>query len=82
MQTNNFTVSKSQFKPKALEYLRKVEKEKKPLTITHGGKPVVRIVPIKEKSEDEKILKRLEGTLLYYKDPTEPVGVEDWEALK
>jgi len=80
MQTN--IVSKSQFKPKALEYLRQVEKKKKSLTITHGGKPVVKIIPFKEENQDEKILKKLEGTLLYYKDPTEPVGVEDWEALK
>ena len=77
-----FIVSKSQFKPKALEYLRKVEQEKKPLTITHGGKPVVKVIPIKEKDEDEEILKELKGTLIYYKKPTESVGIDDWEALK
>lgn len=79
------TISKSQFKPKALEYLRKVEKEKKPITITHGGKPVVKIVPIGEENED-KLLKKLRDSLKlsvsYYNNPTEPVGVEDWEALK
>ena len=75
------TVSKSQFKAKALEYLREVEKKKKTLIITHGGKPVVEIVPYKEK-KDEDILKSLRGSLIFYKDPTEPVGVEDWEALK
>ena len=79
---NNLIVSKSQFKPKALEYLRKVEKERKPLTITHGGKPVVRIVPYIPEDEDAKILKILKDSVIYYKDPTEPVGLEDWEALK
>ena len=82
MQSQTFTVSKSHFKPKALEYLRKVEKEKRPLTITHGGKPVVKIIPYKEENQDEKLLKQIRGSLLYYKDPTKPVGLEDWEALK
>lgn len=75
-------VSKSQFKPKALEYLRKVEREKQPLTITHAGKPVVKVIPITEKSQQEEILKSLRGTVLKYENPTEPVGLEDWEVLK
>ena len=74
-------ISKSQFKPKVLEYLRKVEKEKKPLTITHGGKPVVRVIPYEEKG-DEEILKELRGSVVYYKEPTKPVGLSDWEALQ
>ncbi len=78
------TVSKSQFKAKALEYLRTVERKKEPLTITHQGEPVVQVVPYKDavRKRDEEILKSLRGTLLRYDDPTEPVGLEDWEALK
>lgn len=76
-------VSKSQFKAQALEYLRNVEKTKTPLVITHGGKPVLDVVPHKEESKDpEAILKSLRGTVLKYEDPTEPVGLEDWEALR
>lgn len=78
------TVSKSQFKAQALEFLRNVEKTKIPLVITHGGKPVIDVIPHKEDhgSDPEAILKSLRGTLIYYKDPTEPVGLEDWEVLK
>lgn len=72
------TVSKSQFKARALEYLRFVEKQKQPLTITHGGKPVAQVVPYKE----EETLKSLRGSVVYYKGPTDPVGLEDWEILK
>lgn len=79
MQT---TVSKSQFKPRALEYLRLVEKEKKPLTITHAGRPVVKVVPIKEENQDEKILKELRDSVISYGDIVSPVGEDDWEALK
>lgn len=77
------TVSKSQFKAQALEFLRNVEKTKTPLVITHGGKPVLDVIPHKEKLKDpQEILKSLRGTLKFYKDPDEPVGLEDWEVLK
>lgn len=78
-------VSKSQFKAQALEYLRAVEKKKTPLVITHGGKPVVEVIPYKEKQEldQETILKSLRGTVLKYENPTEPaINPEDWDMLK
>ncbi len=73
-------VSKSQFKPQALEYLRRVELTKKPLIITHFGKPVIKIEPYSERAEDQ--LKFFRGTVEYYKKPYDPVGLDDWEALK
>lgn len=74
------TVSKAQFKAQLLEYLRKVEKDKEPLIVTHAGKPVVKVTPYVEDSKE--ILKSLRGTVLRYDKPNEPVGLEDWEALK
>lgn len=71
-------VSKSELKAKILEYLRNVEKEKQELIVTHAGKPVAKIIPYKEKA----ILESLRNTVLYYNDPTEPVGQNDWEVLK
>ncbi len=73
-----YIVSKSQLKAKILEYLRNVEKEKQELIVTHAGKPVAKIIPYKEKA----ILDSLRNTVLYYQDPTEPVGQDGWEALK
>lgn len=73
-------VSKSQFKPKVLAYLRKVEKGKKPLIITHGGKPVVKLIPYSE--DPQATLNELKGTVLQYQDPTEPVDKNLWEQLK
>ena len=73
-------ISKSQFKPRALEYFRKVEKTGKALVISDRGKPVLKIVPYTENSE--QALKALRNTVVKYDDPTEPVGLEDWEALK
>lgn len=74
------TVSKSQFKSQLLEYLRRVEKEKKPLLVSHGGKPVIKVSPYHE--EPQEVLKSLRGSVVSYQNPTEPVGEDDWEVLK
>jgi len=76
------TISKSQFKAHALELLRMVEKQKQPLIITHDGKPVAKVIPYKEESKPEDVLKSLRGSVLRYDNPTEPVGLEDWDMLK
>ena len=73
-------ISKSEFKPRALHYFREVEKTGKELIISDHGKPVLKIVPYVE--DPEASLKALRDTVLKYEDPTEPVGLEDWEALK
>ncbi|MEK7521433.1 MAG: type II toxin-antitoxin system prevent-host-death family antitoxin [Patescibacteria group bacterium] len=74
------TVSKSQFKAKALEYLREVEKKKKKLVITHNGEPVADVIPHKEVTDP---LESLQGTLIFYKYPNRPAApLSDWNALK
>ena len=73
------TISKSTFKPKALEYLRLVETKKQPLTITHFGKPVVTIIP--HKTEAASSASQLKGSVVSYQDPFYPV-VESWNAQK
>lgn len=73
-------VSKSQFKAKALELFRQVEASGEPLVITDHGKPTLEIRRYCEpKSDPFEILR---GSVLRYDDPFEPVGVEDWDALK
>jgi prevent-host-death family protein len=71
-------VSKSKFKPRALEYFRAVQETGLPLTITEHGRPVLRIVPYKSDPHGE--LASLRGSVLRFDDPTEPVAVGDWEA--
>ena len=73
-------VSKSQFKPRALEYFREIEQTGRELIIADRGKPVLKIVPY---SEDlEAWLKPLRGSVRRYKAPTEPVAVNKWGALR
>jgi prevent-host-death family protein len=73
-------ISKSKFKAKALEYFRQVETTGEPLVITDHGKPALEIRKIAK--DDRDPLEILRGSVLRYDDPFEPVGVEDWEALK
>jgi len=74
------TVSKSQFKPHALEYFRKIEETRQELIITDRGKPVLKVIPYTE--DAEHTLLELRNSVIAYENPTEPVGMEDWEALK
>jgi prevent-host-death family protein len=73
-------VSKSQFKARALEYLRAVQKTGQPLIILDHGRPVVKVVPYK--GEASEILRALRGSVRRYEHPTRPVAVADWEALR
>ncbi len=72
-------MSKSQFKPKSLEYFRQVQETGEPIIITDHGKPVLKIVPYTPSPDD--LLKALRGSVVKYDDPLEPVGTDDWEVL-
>ena len=72
-------ISKSKFKPRALEYFRQVERSGKELIITDHGKPCVKIVPFAD--DPSQALKALRNTVVKYDNPTDPVGLEDWEGL-
>jgi prevent-host-death family protein len=73
-------VAKSKFKPHALQYFREVERTGKALVITDRGKPVLKIVPYSEKPSET--LRILRNSVIKYENPTEPVGLNDWESLK
>ena len=73
-------VSKSKFKAKALEYLRTVERTGRELVVTDRGRPVVKLVPYRAEPADA--LRSLRGTVLVYDRPTDPVGEDEWEALR
>jgi prevent-host-death family protein len=76
----NKIISKSQFKPKALHYFRIVEQSGKELIISDHGKPVLKIVPYQDQTDET--MKGLRNTVKHFVDPTQPVGLEDWNSLK
>ena len=73
-------VSKSQFKAKALEILRRVEATGEPVLVTDHGKPTIEVR--RHRSLARSPLDLLRGSVVEYRDPTKPVGEQDWEALK
>ena len=73
-------ISKSRFKAEALELFRQVEKTGHPIVITDRGVPVLKLMPYKD--DLDSMLAPLRGSIIEYIDPTEPVGLEDWDALK
>lgn len=72
-------VSKSEFKAKALEFLRQVESSGETLIVTDHGKPAVEVRPYR--GVERSPLEALRGTVLRYDNPTLPVG-DDWEAVQ
>jgi prevent-host-death family protein len=73
-------VSKSKFKPRSLEYFRRVEQTGEALIITDHGHPVLKITPYVE--DEEALFRGLRNTVLRYNEPLEPVAGHEWEALQ
>ena len=73
-------ISKSKLKPNLLKVFRDIEKTGEEIIVTDHGRPVLKISRYMEQAEDH--LSMLRDTVLQYNDPTEPVGVDDWDALK
>ncbi len=73
-------VAKSELKPKMLKFFRQIEKTGEELIVTDHGKPVLRIVPFIEDSD--KCFDELKGTVIKFVNPTEPVGLNDWDLLE
>ena len=74
------SVSKSQFKPRSLEYFRKIEQTGEELVITDHGRPVLKVVPYP--ADPEECFRGLRNSVITYEAPLEPVGADTWEALK
>lgn len=73
-------VSKSEFKAKALEFFRQVEASGEPVVVTDHGQPKLEVRPYRPYARNP--LEVLRGSVLRYDNPLEPVGEDDWEALR
>jgi prevent-host-death family protein len=73
-------VSKAAFKARALEYFRDVERTGRELIITDRGRPVLRLVPFS--FDPTQALASLRGSVRRYERPLDPVGTDEWEALR
>ena len=71
------TISKTEFKARALEILRDIEQSNQPRVITDRGRPTLEIRKLKQYEMDP--LKLLKGTVLKYDAATAPVMDHDSE---
>lgn len=78
MQT--LTVSKSQFKAKALAYMRWVEHKQQTLIVTDMGNPVIEIKPHQPPATTDPYA-MYRGSILKYDRPNDPLDLKDWGGL-
>jgi antitoxin (DNA-binding transcriptional repressor) of toxin-antitoxin stability system len=71
-------IQKSEFKTRALELFRLVEKGES-FVVTDRGRPVALVSPILPVMQE---LDSLQGSVTMYERPLDPVGLEDWEGLR
>jgi antitoxin (DNA-binding transcriptional repressor) of toxin-antitoxin stability system len=71
-------VSKSEFKARALEFFRHVEASGQSVVVTDHGRPTLEIRPYR--GVDRKPLDVLNGSVVRYDNPTDPVAEGDWLA--
>ncbi len=76
------SVAVKDFKAKLSEFINTLNKTGEPIFLTKHGKVIAKITPCDEKTAWEEIRKEMAGSVLKYDNPTEPVGLEDWESLK
>lgn len=62
------TISKSILKANMLEIFSQLEISGEELIITDGGKPVLKIVPIKSKQTAEELFGNVQGRVRYHED--------------
>ena len=74
------TVSKATLKPRLLSHFRNVERTGRAIVVTDHGRPVLRIIPYTAEPVDA--LARLRGSVLKFSGPTDPVGEDEWNALR
>jgi prevent-host-death family protein len=72
------TVRSSEFKARCLELVDRVRESGEPVTITRGGKPIARLVPVEEE-EKHPSFGWLKGQIHILGDIISPIDVV-WEA--
>jgi len=71
------TISKSKLKAKMLEVFRQIETSGNELVVTDRDKPVLKIIPIKNKETVYAMFGDLQGQIIYLEDINTPT-ISDW----
>lgn len=74
-------VSVSEFKAQALGIFDDISKTGRVVTVTKHGKPLAKILPLKDQQQ-RPVPGKLAGTILYEGDIVSPLGADMWQAAK
>ena len=74
------SISKSKLKSKMLAIFRELEAGSKELIVTDHGKPVLKIVPIKQEAMVAELFAGIQGQVTYLEDIDQPT-LEEWEEI-
>ena len=75
------TMAISEFKAHSLQVLGRVARTKETVVVTKRGKPLVEVIPFREKGESSQP-GRLSHTLAFEKDIVSPLGESIWSACQ
>ncbi len=70
------TISKARLKARMLEIFRQLEENGGELIVTDHGKPVLKIIPLKDTSTVDEVFQELQGQVTYLEDINTPNLVE------
>lgn len=70
------TVSKSALKARMLEYFRRVEQTGEELLVTDHNRPVLRIIPVRDRRAAAEVFADVRGKVVYHGDVLEPTTAE------
>ncbi len=76
------TIAISKFKATCLALLERVRKTGEPILVTRRGFPVAQILPPPAPKPAKSGFGCMRGTIEILGDIVEPLGSEDWEALR
>lgn len=75
------TIPAGEFKSKCLQLMDRVQRTRKPITITKRGKPVAKLVPVEQ--EQDEWFGRLRGKMKIVGDIVSPIDPpEVWESAR
>ena len=80
MIATKVTISKDELKARMLEIFREVEESGQELIVTDNGKPVLKIVPIKQKATVDEVFGDYYGKAVIYEDLNTPT-IDEWEEV-
>lgn len=74
-------IALNEFKSKLSLFINKMLADNDPIFITKHKKVIAKVVPSSNEELWKSVEKKMNGSVLKYKNPEEPVGLDNWEQL-